>query len=144
MLFRSDKSIAVLPFRNLSSDPANAFFAEGIQDDILSRLVKIHDLRVISRLGTSRYPAGAPRDLHEIGRALGVRHIASLNGAMFLGREERIGSIATGKQADLVVIRGNPVVKMTDMDDVELVFRRGVGYDSAKLIAAARGLVGSR
>ena len=73
-----------------------------------------------------------------------VIRIASLNGARFLGREQRIGSIAAGKQADLVVIRGNPVVMMTDMDDVEFVFRRGVGYDSAKLVAAARGLVGSR
>jgi imidazolonepropionase-like amidohydrolase len=67
-----------------------------------------------------------------------------LNGAQFLGRQDRIGSIAAGKQADLVVIRGNPSLKMTDMEDVELVFRRGVGYDSAKLVASARGLVGSR
>ncbi len=71
----ADKSIAVLPFRNLSNDPANAFFAEGIQDDILSRLVKIRDLKVISRLGTAPYPAGSPRDLLAIGQTLGVRHL---------------------------------------------------------------------
>ena len=65
----------MLPFRNLSSDPANAFFAEGVQDDILSRLVKIRDLKVLSRLGTARYPADVPRDLPAIGRALGVRHL---------------------------------------------------------------------
>ena len=70
-----DKSIAVLPFRNLSSDPANSFFAEGVQDDILSRLVKIRDLKVISRLGASSYPADVPRDLRAIGRTLGVRHL---------------------------------------------------------------------
>ena len=70
-----DKSIAVLPFRNLSSDPANAFFAEGVQDDILSRLVKIRDLKVISRLGASSYPPDVPRDLRVIGRTLGVRHL---------------------------------------------------------------------
>lgn len=70
-----EKSIAVLPFRNLSPDPANAYFAEGVQDDILSRLVKIQDLKVISRLGTSRYPADAKRDLTEIGRALGVQNL---------------------------------------------------------------------
>jgi imidazolonepropionase-like amidohydrolase len=73
-----------------------------------------------------------------------VIRIAALNGARYLGQEDRIGSIAPGKQADLVVIRGNPAVKMTDMDDVEMVFRRGLGYDSAKLISSARGLVGSR
>ena len=70
-----DKSIAVLPFRNLSQDPANAFFAEGVQDDLLSRLVKVRDLKVISRLGTSFYPADKPRDFRAIGRALGVRHV---------------------------------------------------------------------
>ena len=68
-----DKSIAVLPFRNLSNDPANAFFAEGVQDDLLSRLVKIHDLKV-SRLGRS-YPTETQRDLRQIGRDLGVRHV---------------------------------------------------------------------
>jgi imidazolonepropionase-like amidohydrolase len=73
-----------------------------------------------------------------------VIRIATLNGARFLGREDRIGTLAPGKQADLVVIRGNPAEKMTDIGDVELVFRRGVGYDSAKLIASVKGLVGSR
>ena len=83
--------------------------------------------------------------LNEAGfSAVEVFRIATLNGAQFLGRQDHIGSIAAGKQADLVVIRGNPSVKMTDMEDVELVFRRGVGYDSAKLVASARGLVGSR
>ncbi len=70
-----EKSIAVLPFRNLNGDRDNAFFADGVQDDILSRLVKIRDLKVISRLGTAFYPADAPRDLPAIGRALGVRHL---------------------------------------------------------------------
>jgi serine/threonine protein kinase len=72
---REDKSIAVLPFRNLSSDPANEFFVEGIEEDIISRLVKIHDLKVISRLSSSRYPAEAQRDLPAIGQSLGVRHV---------------------------------------------------------------------
>ena len=70
-----DKSIAVLPFRNLSNDPANNFFVEGVEEDILSRLAKIHDLKVISRLSSSRYPADTQRDLPAIGRALGVRHV---------------------------------------------------------------------
>ena len=70
-----DKSVAVLPFRNLSSDPANVFFAEGIEDDIVSRLVKIRDLKVISHLSSSNYPATAQRDLPAIGRSLGVRNV---------------------------------------------------------------------
>ncbi len=70
-----DKSIAVLPFRNLSNDPANAFFAEGVQDDILSRLVKVRDLKVINHVGASRSQANAPRGLRAIGRTLGVRHL---------------------------------------------------------------------
>ena len=69
------KSIAVLPFHNLGNNPADAFFAEGVQDDILSRLIKIRDLKVISRLGTARYSADAPRDLRTIGEELGVRHL---------------------------------------------------------------------
>ena len=70
-----DKSLAVLPFRNLSNDPVNAFFVEGVQDDILSRLVKIRDLKVINHVGAARFPADAPRDLRAIGRTLGVRHL---------------------------------------------------------------------
>jgi serine/threonine protein kinase/Flp pilus assembly protein TadD len=70
-----DKSIAVLPFRNLTGNPANAFFAEGIEDDILARLVKIRDLKVISHLSSARYPAEHRRDLSAIGRSLGVRHV---------------------------------------------------------------------
>ncbi len=71
----TEKSIAVLPFRNLSHDSANAFFAEGVQDDIVSRLIKIRDLKVVSRLGAAQYAADKPRDLRDIGHALGVRHL---------------------------------------------------------------------
>ena len=70
-----DKSVAVLPFRNLTGDPANVFFTEGIEDDIVSRLVKIRDLKVISHLSSSNYPATAQRDLPAIGRSLGVRNL---------------------------------------------------------------------
>lgn len=70
-----DKSIAILPFQNLSEDVGDTSFAEGIEDDLLSTLAKIRDLKVISRLSVSRYPANEPRNLREIGRALGVRHV---------------------------------------------------------------------
>ena len=69
-----EKSIAVLPFANLSRDPDNAYFAEGIQDEILTRLSKIADLKVISRMSTQHYKS-APENLPEIGRQLGVAHI---------------------------------------------------------------------
>jgi len=71
-------------------------------------------------------------------------HIATYNGAQFLGELDRIGTIAPGKQADLVVINGDPSKKIEDIENVETVFKDGVGYDSAKLIESVRGTVGSR
>src|SRR6266496_4131123 len=68
------KSIAVLPFENRSEDKANAYFAEGIQDEILTRISKIADLKVISRTSTQHYKS-APENLTEIGKQLGVAHI---------------------------------------------------------------------
>lgn len=70
--------------------------------------------------------------------------IASLNGAKFLGEDARIGSIAPGKQADLMVVKGNPAAKIADIENVEIVFKDGVGYDSEKLIQSVQGLVGIR
>ena len=68
--------------------------------------------------------------------------ICTLNGATYLGRADRIGSIARGKQADLVVVRGNPAANISDVENVELVFKEGVGYDPKKLIASVAGKVG--
>ena len=71
----SEKSIAVLPFENLSSDKENAFFADGVQDEILTDLAKIADLKVISRTSVMQYKTGTQRNLREIGRQLGVAHL---------------------------------------------------------------------
>jgi imidazolonepropionase-like amidohydrolase len=71
-------------------------------------------------------------------------HIATYNGAQYLGELDRIGSIGPGKHADLVVIKGDPSKKIEDIENVETVFKDGVGYDSAKLIESVRGLVGIR
>ena len=68
------KSIAVLPFDNLSRDPDNAYFAEGVQDEILTRLAKVADLKVISRTSTQRFKS-APSDLRDIAKQLGVTNI---------------------------------------------------------------------
>ena len=70
-----EKSIAVLPFENLSDDKQNEFFAEGVQDEILTDLSKVADLKVISRTSVMQYKASVARNLREIGQALGVAHI---------------------------------------------------------------------
>jgi len=70
--------------------------------------------------------------------------IATLNGAKFLGEDRSIGSIAIGKQADLMIVKGNPATKISDIEAVEIVFKDGVGYDSEKLIQSVQGLVGIR
>ena len=71
----SEKGVAVLPFANLSADQENAFFTEGMQEDILTALAKIADLKVISRTSVANYVAGPQRNLREIGQELGVGNI---------------------------------------------------------------------
>jgi TolB-like protein/Tfp pilus assembly protein PilF len=70
-----EKSIAVLPFENLSDDKQNAYFADGVQDEILTDLAKVADLKVISRTSVLQYKNSAQRNLREIGKVLGVAHI---------------------------------------------------------------------
>ena len=75
-----EKSIAVLPFANLSADQENAFFTEGVQDDILTALSKVADLKVISRTSVKNYTAGSKRNLREIAEALGVATVLEGSG----------------------------------------------------------------
>jgi TolB-like protein/Tfp pilus assembly protein PilF len=70
-----EKSIAVLPFENLSADKENAFFTDGVQNEILTNLAKIADLKVISRASVMVYKVGNPRNLRDIGQQLGVSHV---------------------------------------------------------------------
>jgi serine/threonine-protein kinase len=79
------KGIAVLPFENLSPDPDNAYFAGGVQDEILTDLAKIADLKVISRTSTMQYKSEVARNLREIGRQLGVAHVVE-------GSVQRVGN----------------------------------------------------
>ena len=81
-----EKSIAVLPFENRSEDKANAYFADGIQDEILTRLSKVKDLRVISRTSTQQYKS-APENLREIGKQLGVANLLE-------GSVQKVGNTA--------------------------------------------------
>ncbi len=68
--------------------------------------------------------------------------IATLNGAVYLGRDQQIGSVAAGKNADLVVIKGDPSKQISDVENVEIVFKDGVGYDSQKLLDSVKGRYG--
>jgi imidazolonepropionase-like amidohydrolase len=70
--------------------------------------------------------------------------VATENGAKYLGRDDRIGTLAAGKQADMVLIKGDPSKNIEDLENVETVFKAGIGYDSARLIEAVRGQVGIR
>ena len=79
-----EKSIAVLPFENLSDDKQNAYFASGVQDEILSNLARIADVKVISRTSANNYKAGNPRNSRDIGQQLGVVHLLE-------GSVQRIG-----------------------------------------------------
>jgi imidazolonepropionase-like amidohydrolase len=68
--------------------------------------------------------------------------VATLNGATYLGRAAKVGSIAVGKQADLIIVNGDPSARIGDIEKIETVFKNGVGFDSAKLFASVRGQVG--
>ena len=68
--------------------------------------------------------------------------ISTLNGARYLGRDKTVGSLAAGKQADLVVIKGNPAASIGDIRNVETVFKQGTGYDPRKLIDSVQGKAG--
>jgi TolB-like protein/class 3 adenylate cyclase/Tfp pilus assembly protein PilF len=70
-----EKSVAVLPFDNLSKEKENAYFADGVQDEILTDLARVADLKVISRTSTMQYKTGAQRNLREIGQQLGITHV---------------------------------------------------------------------
>jgi len=69
-------------------------------------------------------------------------HIATLNGATFLGIQHRTGSIEAGKEADLLIVRGNPAERIEDISNVEMVFTNGIAYDPKDLLAKVKGQVG--
>ena len=68
--------------------------------------------------------------------------IGTFNGAKYLGRQDHIGSVAVGKNADLVVVKGDPATRIADIENVEVVFKDGVGYDPDKLLASVKGHYG--
>jgi imidazolonepropionase-like amidohydrolase len=68
--------------------------------------------------------------------------VATWNGAQYMGKTSSIGSIATGKHADLIVVNGDPSTRIADIEKIETVFKNGVGFDSAKLFGSVKGQVG--
>jgi predicted amidohydrolase YtcJ len=80
----------------------------------------------------------------ELLTAVEAIQIATENGARYLGQPDRIGTLSPGKQADLVVTKGDPSKSIDEIENVETVFKAGIGYDSKKLIDSVRGQVGTR
>jgi eukaryotic-like serine/threonine-protein kinase len=139
----SDKSIAVLPFANFSDDKANAYFADGIQDEILSRLSKIADLKVISRTSTEKYKSSPP-NLREIGQQLRVANI--LEGQIQkAGDEVRITVQLINASTDSHLWSDTYDRKMTDMFGVESeVAQRIAASLQARLTGSERRAIAAR
>jgi serine/threonine-protein kinase len=139
----SDKSIAVLPFANLSPDNANAYFAEGIQDEILSRLSKIAELKVISRTSTEKYKS-SPRNLREIGQQLRVANI--LEGQVQkAGDQVRITVQLINTSSDSHLWADSYDRKLVDMFGVESeVAQRIASSLQAKLTGSAQRAIEAR
>ena len=119
-----EKSIAVLPFENLSRDPDNAYFADGIQEEILTRLAGIADLKVISRTSTQRYQS-KPRNLREIAKQLGVANI--LEGSVQKAADQvRVNVQLINAQTDSHLWAETYDRKLTDIFGVESEIAKGI------------------
>lgn len=120
----SQKSIAVMPFENLSEDKANAYFAGGIQEEILTRLASIGDLKVISRSSTQRYQS-KPRNLREIAKELGVANI--LEGSVQKAADQvRVNVQLINTQTDSHLWADTYDRKLTDIFGVESEIAKGI------------------
>src|SRR5262249_29571684 len=119
-----DRSIAVLAFENLSHDPDNAYFAEGVQEEILTRLAKIADLKVISRTSTLRYQ-GKPRDVGEIAKQLGVANIVE-GSVQKVANQVRVNVQLINAQIDSHLWADTYDRKLTDIFAVESDIAKGI------------------
>ncbi len=136
----SDKSIAVLPFDNLSEDKANAYFAEGIQDEILTRLAKVADLKVISRTSTQRFKS-APADLREIAKQLGVMNI--LEGSVQKANDQvRVNVQLINAMTDAHLWADTYDRKLTDIFAVETEIAKAIAESlQAKLTGSEKNAI---
>src|ERR1051326_1427210 len=139
----SAKSIAVLPFDNLSRDPDNAYFCEGVQDEILTRLAKVADLKVISRTSTQRFKS-APNDLREIAKQLGVAHI--LEGSVQKANDRvRVNVQLINAQTDAHLWADIYDRKLTDLFAVESEIAKSIADTlQAKLTGSEKAAMSKR
>ncbi len=137
------KGLAVLPFKNLSPDPDNAYFAEGIQDEILTRLSKIADLKVISRTSTERYQS-KPRNLREIAKQLGVANI--LEGSVQKAADQvRVNVQLINAQTDSHLWADTYDRKVADLFGIESEIAKGIADAlRAKLTGAEQRAIATR
>ena len=137
------KGIAVLPFENLSRDPDNAYFAEGIQEEILTRLAGIADLKVISRTSTQRYQ-GKPRNHAEIAKQLGVANI--LEGSVQKAADQvRVNVQLINAQTDSHLWADTYDRKLTDIFGVESEIAKGIAVAlQAKLTGREEQVIGAK
>src|SRR5437588_3685054 len=138
-----ERSIAVLPFDNLSHDPENAYFSEGIQDEILTRLAKIADLKVISRTSTQRFKS-APGDLRQIAQQLGVTNI--LEGSVQKSKDQvRVNVQLINAATDAHLWAETYDRRLTDIFTVESEIAKSVAdVLQAKLTGSAQHVLVSR
>ena len=139
----SNKSIAVLPFDNLSGDPQNAYFSEGVQDEILTRLAKIAELKVISRTSTQRFKS-APNDLRQIAQQLGVANI--LEGSVQKANDQvRVNVQLVNALTDAHLWAETYDRKLTDIFAVESDIAKSIADTlRAKLSSSAEHVLASR
>ena len=137
------KGIAVLPFENLSADPDNAYFADGIQEEILTRLASIADLKVISRTSTQRYQS-KPRNLAEIAKQLGVRNI--LEGSVQKAADQvRVNVQLINAQTDSHLWAEIYDRKLTDIFSVESEIAKGIAESlQAKLTGREEQVIAAK
>src|SRR6266446_6744297 len=139
----TEKSIAVLPFDNLSGDPENAYFSEGVQDEILTRLAKIAELKVISRTSTQRFKS-SPNDVGQIARQLGVANI--LEGSVQKTADQvRVNVQLISAATDAHLWAETYDRKLTDIFAVESEIARAVAETlQARLTGTAEHVLASR
>src|SRR5438876_9239521 len=137
----SEKSIAVLPFENLSAEKENAFFADGVQNEILTNLAKIADLKVISRASVMVYKLSNPRSLREIGQQLGVAHV--LEGSVQrAGAKVRVSAQLIDARTDKHVWAGSYDRELADVFAIETELAQTIaGELQAKLSTSEKAAI---